>query len=352
MSLLTEGFSYKAFDAFPKVAPQHTVRSSKGGSSTIFLIVSVLFIAYVQIGSWFDGYTINTFTVDSQVQDTIDINMDMVVNMPCQFLHTNVLDLTNDRTLAAHYLNFEGINFFVPEEYSITIDDQPPINERPKYATPNFDEIKSNAFEAQFREKSESLDHVGAPACRIFGNIPVAALSGNFHITAKDYKYMGGGAHVPPSALNFSHVFYEFSFGVFYPFLNNPLEFTSKITTHNFQSYTYFLNAVPTTYSHLGTSVNTYQYSMTELQVYSDGKIGSSFPGIFINYDFEPIRMIFEEERIGFIAFVMRLVSIFGGIIICFSWIYRGIDKLASRFLGKRWTNRGVVEKPQSLLDE
>ncbi|GMM33888.1 Erv41 protein [Saccharomycopsis crataegensis] len=329
----------KVFDAFPKVATQHSVRSSRGGSSTIFLMIFVLFIAYVEIGDWFDGTMDRNFTVDNNGDDSLNINIDIVVAMPCNFLHTNVLDFTRDRTLAADYLSYEGVNFFIPSIYL--------LNDQRHVVTPDMDEIMKESLLAEFRI-GISDPNSGAPACHIFGNIPVTKVSGDFHITAKGYTYRDFRSNVPPQALNFSHVISEFSFGDFYPFLQNPLDFTARTTNANIQNYQYFLSAVPTLYKRLGVEIDTYQYASTEEEKSFDNP-GLGMPGIFFKYDFEAIKLIVEDKRISFTAFVVRLVTICGGLIICFGWAYRGFDKLIILLFGKKVARRGQ-EKAATFL--
>ena len=61
-----------------------------------------------------------------------------------------------------------------------------------------------------------------------FGSIPVNQVRGDFRITGKGFGYRDR-LHVPFESLNFSHVIQEFSFGEFYPYLNNPLDATGRL---------------------------------------------------------------------------------------------------------------------------
>ncbi len=324
-----------------KVDNQHAVRSSRGGLSTILLLFVVLFIIYVEIGDWIDGAVYKTFSVDNSFSDTLQINLDILVAMPCNYIHTNVLDLTRDRTLAADYLTYEGMNFFVPPNYL--------LNSQHDIVTPDMDQVMRESLRAEFRAGA-SDPHSGAPACHIYGIIPVTKVAGDFHITAKGYAYRDFRSNIPQQALNFSHVVTELSFGEFFPYLQNPLDFTAKTTPNNVHSFQYYLSAVPTTYKRLGIEIDTYQYAITEQEKVFDSAGFGRVPGIFFKYDFEPIKLQIEDKRIEFTNFVVRLVTVCGGLIICFGWLYKGVDKLLVLVFGKKFAFRGQ-EKAPTFLD-
>lgn len=334
----------RSFDAFPKTDSQHTVRSRRGGASTLFLVFIILFMAYVEMGDWIDGQINQTFSVDNAHEDVLPINIDIVVAMPCSFIHTNILDVTNDRTLATDYLTFEGRTFVVPEAYLENTANR-------VIKTPEFDDIMRESLVAEFRQGFDDPNS-GAPACHIFGTIPVTKVQGDFHITAKGYGYRDFMARIPVDGLNFSHVINEFSFGDFYPYLDNPLDFTAKVSENHVTSYRYFMPVVPTTYHRLGIEIDTYQYSLTEQEKHFEAYDSfASTPGIHFKYDFEALKLTIDDDRIPFFTFIVRLVTILGGLIICFNWLYRGLDKLLVLAFGKRFASRGS-EKPKSLLND
>lgn len=342
-----EAFStrVRTFDAFPKLNSQHAVRSQRGGFSTIMTVVVILFIAWVQIGGYIGGYVDHQFVVDDQIRSDLRINVDLAVAMPCEFLHTNVMDITDDRFLAAEILNFQGTYFRVPEHFSMN-------NENDDYETPELEDVIKESV--QFEFGLEGL-HIAedAPACHIFGSIPVNQVSGDFHITAKGFGYRDR-LHVDRQALNFSHVIAEFSFGDFYPLIKNPLDFSGKVTQENLQSYKYYAKVVPTFYERLGVEVDTNQYSITELhRVYGVGSRGESLgiPGIFFKYEFEPIKLIINDKRLPFIQFVAKLATIIGGIFVVAGYAFRLYEKLVRLFLGKKYATRDTERKEGGLLD-
>jgi hypothetical protein len=268
------------------------------------------------------------------------INLDILVAMPCNFIQTNVRDITDDRFLAAEKLHYEGMPFFVPHGYKVNNDND--------ITTPGLDEIMAEGIRAEFMAR-ENVNNEGAPACHIFGSIPVNRVSGVFHITAKGFGYRDR-SHVQMESLNFTHVISEFSFGEFYPYIDNPLDATAKTTEENMHLFSYFLTVVPTVYKKLGAEVDTNQYSLSLTQkTYSMENKG--VPGIFFDYHFEPIMLVVEDQRMPFVTFLVRLATIYGGIIVCAQWLNKTLDKLLIVFLGKKFASRGL-EKSASLLDE
>lgn len=292
------------------------------------------------MGQFFGGVVDHQFRVDNTLNKDLRINMDIVVGMPCNFIHTNVKDMTEDRFLAAELLHYEGFTFWIPPGYRQWEDGY-------DSAERDLDEVMAEGIVAEFRDRGDAKDS-GAPACHIYGSIPVNKVSGDFHITAKGYGYRDR-SHVALESLNFSHVIHEFSFGEFYPYIHNPLDTTAKVTEENLQSYQYNLNVVPTIYKKLGVEIDTNQYS-TSLQkrVYSFENRG--VPGIFFKYDFEPVSLIVEDKRIPFITFLVRLATIYGGIIVLAKYLFKLSDKLLIALFGKKFASRGE-EKSSSLLD-
>ncbi|KAG7910987.1 hypothetical protein KL906_001367 [Ogataea polymorpha] len=256
--------------------------------------------------------------------------------MPCNFIHTNVRDATDDRFLAAELLNYQGTVFNVPRWYE---------QSNKKITTPELEDVLGRSLQASFSHQGAHFDE-GAPACRIYGAIPVNRVKGELHITGKGYGYRDR-THTPVEALNFTHAVTEFSFGEFFPYLDNPLDMTIKTTDENIHTFKYQLNVVPTLYRKLGVEIDTNQYSLSLSE--SSGKY---VPGIFFQYDFEPIKMVIEETRLSFWQFVVRLATIIGGIMVIARWLYKFVDKMVVVTMGKEFAKRGEEKKEGGLLDK
>lgn len=338
-----DNFSQKVrvFDAFPKVAPEASVRSQRGGFSTILTISCALLIIWIQIGGYLGGYVDHQFAIDNETRLELKINLDILVAMPCQYLSTNVMDITSDRYMAGEVLNFQGTGFYVPEGFAIN-------KENSDYNTPELDEIMQETLRAEF-SMAGARANLEAPSCHIFGTIPVNHVRGEFFIVPRG-TMRRDRALLDPLAYNLSHVISEFSYGDFYPFINNPLDFSGKVTTENTQRYRYFTKLVPTLYEKLGLTVDTYQYSLTEIHDLAD-KEGVQPPGIYFGYSFEPIKLTIREKRIGFFLFVSRLLTILSGLLIAAGYMFRLYIKVLSVLFGKKYVERGTERKSGGLLD-
>ncbi|KAM9892759.1 hypothetical protein OXX79_009808 [Metschnikowia pulcherrima] len=331
----------KVFDAFPKVAPEASVRSQRGGLSTMLTVLCMLLIIWVQIGGFLGGYVDRRFAVDKVIRSSLDINIDVVVAMQCQFLTTNVMDITSDTYMAGEVLNFQGVGFNVPPMFSVN-------SENNDHDTPELDEIMQETLRAEYSIAGARANE-DAPACHIFGTIPVNYVKGEFFITAKGSTFRDR-SFVQTSSYNFSHVIYEYSYGDFYPFINNPLDFTAKITEGNLQQYKYFAKVVPTVYEKLGILIDTYQYSLTEIHHESKPE-DMQPPGLYFAYSFEPIKLTIREKRISFIAFVAKLATILSGLLVAAGYLFRLYEKVLRILFGKKYTERNTEKKEGGLLD-
>lgn len=278
------------------------------------------------------------FAVDKTIRADLQINVDMLVAMPCQYLTTNVRDITFDTYLAREVLNFQGVGFHVPELFTIN-------SQNADYRTPDLDEIMQETIRAEFNIMGAQVNEQ-EPACHIFGSIPVNHVKGEFKIIPRTSVSIDT-LSISPQSYNFSHVISEFSFGDFYPFIVNPLDFTGKITEESQQSYIYFAKVVPTVYEKLGLVVDTYQYALTEIHRSSE----VTAPGISFAYSFEPIKLTIREMRISFLEFVAKLATILSGLLIAAGYLFRLYEKLLQILFGKKYTEKDTEKKQGGLLD-
>lgn len=296
----------------------------------------MIFLVWVQIGGYIDGFIDHQYSVDEVVRNSLNLNVDIMVKMPCKYLDANIRDITEDRNLAEEILNFEGV--MIPKALW-------DMGKNKNVITPDLDEVLSNSLEADYVTKGvrRNLD---APCCRIYGTVPINRVQGDFHITAEGFGYMSMTGQTPEDALDFTHFINEFSFGTFYPYIDNSLDLTAGKTTEKRHTFHYNLKVIPTIYSKLGHKIDTNQYSVRLFET-TDKYI----PGIFFQYDFEPIKMIVIEKRLSFFQFVIRLVTIIGGLWVIAQWAYSIMEKLIVIIFGKEIARRGE-EKKGGLLDE
>jgi len=316
------------------VPPSSQVRTTRGSVSSIFMYVFLFFMIWVEVGGYIDGFIDYQFSVDDVIRTKLFLNMDITVASPCKSLHVDVRDATADRLLAEEKLNFQGLPGAIPWQM---------YQKTKQVVTPKLEDILANSLGAKFVVEGERRNE-DFPYCRIFGTLPINRVRGSLHITGK-----GQGINFfasQPETLNFTHQVSELSFGDFYPYFDNPLDMTYKVTHENKHTFQYKLDVVPTQYEKLGLDIDTTQYSMSLYE--SSGKYMS---GIFIQYDFEPIKMIVAERRLSFWHFLIKLVTIIGGIWIVCRWFYRVIEKVLTIAFGKEVMRRGEEKKEGGLLD-
>lgn len=84
--------------------------------------------------------------------------------------------------------------------------------------------------------------------------------------------------------------------------------------------FQYFIEVVPTSVKTYLNTLDTYQYSVKELNRPIDHFKGShGMPGIFLKYDVSALRVTVRQERDNLGMFLARLCSVVAGIYVCLS---------------------------------
>lgn len=128
------------------------------------------------------------------------------------------------------------------------------------------------------------------------------------------------------------------------------LEMDGKVTVDLYR-FQYFLSVVPTIYvaDDFGRKIiETNQYAVTQQSHPSThGAGGNTVPGIlsflcstnvlgiFFKYDVEPLQLTIMHGHISTYRFLMRLIALVGGVMICTEWGYKGYDAVTQQ-LDKR----------------
>lgn len=71
------------FDAFPKLPPTYKTRTDSRGFLTLFVSLLAFLLILNDIGEYVWGWPDYEFSIDAENSSTMDVNVDMVVNMPC-----------------------------------------------------------------------------------------------------------------------------------------------------------------------------------------------------------------------------------------------------------------------------
>jgi len=378
---------------------QDTVREEKrliGG--TISLICGVLII-WLVVGE-FMYYTSKRldyrFTVDTEFDKKLQIDIDIVVAMPCDSIGADVMDAT-DRPLmfTENQIQMDPVNFELSDlkrQYWNMIRE---LNKKHKPGQPGlenllfvsssflYDEDDSETESSTAADDGEEDDgnsniivielggggfrqqHLSQKkrrsnkrACRIHGYIRVNKVSGNLHITPGKSLPVIGGGHMHISqfggpSYNFSHRIQKLAFGPRVSGMMNPLDGTEEITNDQFQLYQYYAQIVPTTvHSQFSSPLDTCQYAISKRHRVVDHSRGShGMPGIFIKYEMSPINVDVYETHRSYAEFLVRLCAIVGGIFATSGIINMLIGGLF-HLLSCQWTKKPIASIPVGHVKE
>ncbi|KAH8979567.1 DUF1692-domain-containing protein [Lactarius akahatsu] len=284
----------KSFDAFPKLPSTYRTRSSERGFLTLFIAFIALLLVANDIGEFVWGWPDYEFGVDHTPASYLDVNVDLIVNMPCRYLTVDLRDVVGDRLYLSK--GFHGRRYTLFDiGQATTLKEHA---EDPHRTASNCRVPQVAWFLALFRRSQDlykpTYNHVrDGSACRIMARLPSRGISANLHITTLGHGYSSF------TVMNLSHRSLQ------------PLDNSFEITHDEFVAYQYYLRVVPTTYVAPRTApLHTNQYSVTHYE----RKLSphSGVPGIFFKFDIEPV----------------RCVGVIGGIFVCASWGLRATDRV------------------------
>jgi len=302
-------------DVFPKIERDYVDQNAGGGIITMIVTFILSFLVFSEFLEYLSTQYDYSVVIDYTKNNDIHMNIDMTVAMDCDSIRADMYDSTGTTTYAKAALAFTPTHFSMKNAVIYNQNDYVEDKENKNF---DMDEIMDNA---NVEDDSWSSYEDEKSCCRITGQIDIHKLAGNFHITALGHGY--GGKHTDHNLLNFTHRFFTFSFGQYYPGLINPLDDTAEITEKHFTYYQYFLSVVPTIYMKEKPRrvIYTNQYSVTDMS--SDVTKSHNLPGIFIKFDFEPLLVRIVAVKKSFFHFIVRLCGIVGGIYVSFGRIYR-----------------------------
>ncbi|KAJ5888150.1 hypothetical protein N7495_008191 [Penicillium taxi] len=360
----------KTFDAFPKTKASYTTPSHRGGQWTVLILLICTVFGFHELKTWWKGTEQHHFSVEKGVSHQLQLNLDIVVNMPCDTLRVNIQDAAGDRILAGEMLkrdptnwnlwmqkrNFESHGEHEYQTLSHEAEDRLDAQEKDAHVHHVLGEVRHNA-RRKFAKGPRMRWGDTPDSCRIYGSLEGNKVQGDFHITARGHGYNEMSPHLDHSAFNFSHMITELSFGPHYPSLLNPLDKTIAESESHYYKFQYFLSVVPTLYTKGKGALDAYtrapgaaasrsgrntiftnQYAATS----QSGAIPETpylVPGIFFKYNIEPVLLLISEERTGFLALLIRLINTVSGVLVTGGWIYQ-ISGWATEFIGRRRRGR------------
>lgn len=322
----------------------------------------------------------------------MQMNIDIVVRMPCEDLRIDIQDAAGDHIVAGMLLTKDPTNWQVwneklNREISAGVFEYQTLNaedtqrlmaqEEDVHAQHVIAHVRNNP-RRKFPQSPKLRKGVPADSCRIYGSLEGNKVLGDMHITARGHGYQELGEHLPhdgtppfpcqngPSwnrshadkddlllAFNFSHMITELSFGPHYPSLLNPLDKTIATTDSHYYRYQYFLNIVPTIYSERSDAVERYtanpsrihrkprdsiftnQYAATS-QSSAIPENAINIPGIFFKYNIEPILLFVTHERRSLLSLLVRVINVVSGVLVAGGWLFQLSDWATEVFNRRR----------------
>jgi len=162
-----------------KVQKDYRTKSSRGGIATIVLVFIVLWIAWDEIGSYLEGVEEHHFHIDGAVAREMQINLDVILAMPCSAVHVNVRDVTEDRVLATELLRKDNVRWDAGGAHELDAAGEAMQRQDVHQAL--------HARKSKFKRiKSTSAD---GPACRVYGSMDVNRIQGDLHLTVRGHGY-------------------------------------------------------------------------------------------------------------------------------------------------------------------
>jgi hypothetical protein len=310
-------------DAFPKLPSTYKSRSEGRGYLTILVVLVTFMLMLNDIGEYFFGWPDFDFIVDKDPASFMNINVDILVNMPCQFLSVDLRDAIGDRLYLTSGFRRDGATFDTSQATSLQQHTAAltanQVLKQSRSSRGLFDTIlRRSTSKAQMPKYKHVPD---AHACRIVGQLEVKKVTANLHITTLGHGY-ASHIHVPHDKMNLSHVISEFSFGPYFPDITQPLDNSFEITNDHFVAYQYFLHVVPTTYvAPRSSPVTTNQYSVTHYTRVMEH--GQGTPGIFFKFDLDPLAIQITQRTTSFLQLIIRCVGVIGGVFVCMGYAVR-----------------------------
>jgi hypothetical protein len=200
-----------------KSKPQYVTQTSGGGKWTVAMIFISLVLIQSELARWWRGAETHNFAVERGVGHTMLMNLDTVVRMRCSDLHINVQDAAGDRILAASRLQRDPTNWaqWVDRDgvHRLGRDAQGRIVTGAGFDTVAASGVDEEGFgeehvhdiiaigrkRSKFAKTPKLRGRAGGDSCRIFGQLELNKVQGDFHITARGHGYQEFAEHLDHS---------------------------------------------------------------------------------------------------------------------------------------------------------
>ena len=289
----------KKLDVYRKLPTDLTEPTASGAiiSLVATIVMALLFLS--EFNTYLSVGTQSEMFVDiNRGGDKLIINFDIELpRFPCSGLTVDLMDV-----MGTHVANIQGTiqkERLGPQGELLPADDS---------------SITAQLFKDQLNSKE---------GCRMFGNLFVNKVPGNFHISTHSYHSIittaiGGDT----KRIDLSHKINHLSFGEteqleliqkkFDDGVIAPLDGKERMraaTINSGVSYEYYLKVVPTTYESLDGTQN-YVYQFTS----NTNELQGNAPAIYFRYDLSPVTVKFTHYAESFFHFIVQVCAIVGGV--------------------------------------
>ncbi|KAG9314817.1 DUF1692-domain-containing protein [Chiua virens] len=308
------------FDAFPKLPSTYKARSESRGFLTLFVILLAFLLVLNDLAEYIWGWPDYEFSVDPDSSSYMNVNVDMVVNTPCQCMYPAstspwiCADVIGDRLFLSKGFRRDGTVFDMGQATTLN-EHAKALSARQAVAQSRKSRGFFSFWQRTQPEYRPTYNHKSdGDACRIYGTLGVKKVTANLHVTTLGHGY-SSAVHIPHDKMNLSHVITEFSFGPYFPDIAQPLDYSFEVAKDHFMAYQYYLHVVPTTYiAPRSKPLQTNQYSVTHyIRKLEDHQ---ATPGIFFKFDLDPMLITIHQRTTS-------CVGVIGGVFICASYFLR-----------------------------
>lgn len=161
------------------------------------------FLSLSELRTWFKGIESHHFSVEKGVSHELQLNLDVVVGMPCDTLRVNIQDAAGDHILAGDLLKREETSWKlwmdkrngeaaggVPEYQTLSHEDTGRLSDQEEdvHVRHVLGEVRRNSRK-KFQKGPRLRWTDTVDSCRIYGSLEGNKVQGNFHITARGHGY-------------------------------------------------------------------------------------------------------------------------------------------------------------------
>ena len=357
----------KSYDVHSAVADEFRVRTKNGALLSLMTVFSIIYLTYLELR--FNLQTVDVFDkvhVNATTPSGLPVDFDIYFPMlPCALISVDATDpagqlqsLHLDRT---HHIwkermkdgkyvgkTRQALGNSLNEKTLVERAEQVVRDANADcgscYGAESFEgeccntcEDVKRAYKAKkWQTKLEGVvqcahevrsDEEEGEGCRVSGQIALSTGGGNFHLSpGHQLEYFGHEEELTIEKLtkflfeefDVSHTINKLRFGEAgqeFPSQKHQLDGEVRNVDDGYAMYQYYIQVIPTSYKYLnGTSVDTFQFSVTEhLRHISPGQ-GRGLPGIYFFYEVSALHVEFTETRKGWIRFFTSVCAVVGGV--------------------------------------